>query len=453
MDVFITPRELSGTVTAPASKSAVHRALICAALADTPTMIRSARNDDIPISRDIQATVNALEQLGAKITHDSHALTVVPAPHTNFPLSYASFDCESSGSTIRFILPIATVLCRASTFTGTTMLTSRPLGELLVALHDHGARFFSANAQTAGPLTVGNAAARLRTLSLPLRVLGTINPGDFEIPGDITSQYITGLLFALALLSGETGEDSTLTVTTPLESASYVAMTQAMLAQFGVTVDHPHNNRWIVRGGQHLHSPGVVRVEGDWSNAAVLLALAARYPGVRVRGLTSPTLQGDAVIASLLAEWQTSRTSRTVDIHNSIDLFFPLAVLAAAPVPGAAAQPTTTFTGLYQLRNKDTDRLAAGEAALQAFGCTVVATDSTLSVTPPAVSLSGEISPVEIDAAGDHRVVMAATLAAHLLNRHVLIHGAEAVSRSYPAFFDDYRSLGGSAEELSAVQA
>ena len=472
MDVLITPRPLSGTVTVPASKSDIHRALICAAFADGPTAIRSTKTELISVSHDIRATADALATLGARIDFGESEITVHPADLASFPLESASFDCASSGSTARFMLPVAAALCESAFFTGSEQLRRRPLDDLMVAMHEHGARFVSPDVATAGPLTLGGSAATLRHLSLPLRVFGGLEPGDYDIPGDVSSQYVTGLLFAMALMSQLTGEGSTLSLTSPLESAGYVDMTIEALARFGICVDAEPGG-WSVAGGQRFRSPGTVTAEGDWSNGAILLTLAAMNPGTKVKGLKASSLQPDRFIEQVLPLWRNGRIDYTFDVRDVPDLFPLLAVMAATPCVGepGAEPPAITFVGIDRLRYKESNRVDTTTRILSALGCKVgvekgsctvqakplkgkvAAMDLPVGTTPAALGLGlspqgRRRKPVEVDCADDHRIVMAATVAAHALNTPVLLRGAEAIDKSYPIFFDDYRHLGGSAEEM-----
>ena len=461
MDVLVTPRSLAGTVTAPASKSDVHRALICAALSHEPTEIRSVKAELISVSHDIHATGHCLKTLGTGIDMFSDHALVTPFPREALPLPHTVFACESSGSTARFMLPLAATCCESATFTGTEQLAARPLGDLLVTMFEHGVRFSpakTADAGTAdgtaaprsrgmGPLATGGGRAMLRGLTLPLTASGRLSAGTYEIPGDMSSQYVSGLLFALALLSDLGDGESSLVLTSPLESAGYVDMTIEWLERFGITVE-PELGGWTVPAGQRFATPGTVTVEGDWSNGAVLLALASYNPGTRVKGLKASSLQPDRLIERILPTWRLVRENREFDVRETPDLFPLLALLAAAPAKTGRGHraPATRFTGIDRLRYKESNRVASTTALLEAAGAKVVVEDGVCTVT--ALSRKAASRPIEVDGAEDHRIVMAATLAAHVFDRPVLIHGAEAVRKSYPVFFDDYRHLGGQVEEL-----
>ncbi len=449
MDILVTPKPLSGIVTVPASKSDLHRALICAALSQEPTTISSDKTELVAVAHDVLATERCLEALGATFDkHDDH-LTVHPIPRGTLPLGHVELDGKSSGSTVRFLLPITGVLADSATFTGTEQLTKRPLGDLMVAMHDHGTRFVSAsgNAPKAlGPLTAGGGRATLRNLELPIRMVGRLEPGDYEIPGDVSSQYVSGLLFGLALLTDLTQRSSTLTLTSQLEAAGYVGMTIDWLERFGVSIE-PELGYWTIPAGTRFVSPGHVKIEGDWSSGAVLLALTAfNKNNIKVRGLKASSRQPDRMIQGFLPEWLGVRKNRAIDTRDLPDLFPILSLLAAAPVDEEwdGPLPVTTFTAIDRLRYKDSTRVATTIDALRAAGVRVDTTDKELRIE--ALRGPQPSTPIEVDAAGDHRLVLAATLAAHVFSRPALIKGAEAVEKSYPIFFEDYRKLGGSAE-------
>ena len=396
MNVIVTPSPLSGRVTAPPSKSEAHRLLICAALADAPTGIALAGTN-----LDIEATAACLRALGADIEREGDALRVRPIPSVP---GQAELDCGESGSTLRFLLPVAAALGAETRFTGHGRLPRRPNAPLIEALRAHG-------------------AAIDRDL-LPLALSGGLRGGRWELPGDVSSQYITGLLLALPLLL----EDSEVVLTTRLESASYVDMTLHALARFGVRAI-PTPTGWIVPGGQCFRSPGEIAVEGDWSAAAFWLAANVLGADVDIAGLAEDSPQGDRAAGTLLGQTE-------IDASNVPDLVPALAVAAAG-----RAQPTV-ITGAARLRLKESDRLQTVADMLAALG-------HGAEVTPDGLVIRGG-TPAPCDAglrtvngANDHRIVMAAAVAAAFGDRPVRITGAEAVEKSYPDFFRDFEALGG----------
>ena len=398
MNVVITPSPLSGAVRVPASKSAAHRLLIAAALADGPTRISiSAMN------RDIEATAACLRALGAGIEAEGDALKV--SPIAEIPAE-VTLDCGESGSTLRFLLPVAAALGAQATFIGHGRLPQRPNAPLVEALRAHGA-------------VIDNGL-------LPMAVSGPLTGGLWTLPGDVSSQYVTGLLFALPLLEA----DSVIRLTTPLASAAYVDMTLQALRQFGIDIEGTADG-WRIPGRQRYRTPGEVVVEGDWSAAAFWLAANALGASIDVVGLDPGSVQGDRAVAALLGQ-------DTIDATHVPDLVPALAV-------AAASRPTrTVITGAARLRLKESDRLQSVADMLAALGHGV-------AVTPDGLIIDGgppqpcEAPVRTVDGANDHRIVMAAAVAAAHADRPVRVTGAQAVEKSYPDFFRDFEALGGNA--------
>lgn len=390
--VRIEPGRLCGRVEAPPSKSHAHRLLICAALADGETLIERAGD-----SQDIEASVRCLNALGARICREGENLRVRPIER---PAEGALLDCGESGSTLRFLLPLAALADCGATLTGRGRLPERPNEPLLRALEMHGARF---------------AGRRV-----PLRAGGGLRPGEFALPGDVSSQFFTGLLLALALLQGE----STLVATSPLESAPYVEMTRRAMRAFGVEAQAVRGG-WRVAGGQRYRSPGRVRVEGDWSGAAFFFAANALGSAVEVGGLDPCSAQGDRAIGALVKDLNC------VDVRDTPDLMPVLAATMAA-TPGEHL-----VRGAARLRIKESDRLRAMARAIRALGGEVEELPDGLRVR------GGELAGGLVDACGDHRVVMACAIVATRCAHAVVIDGAEAADKSYPGFFDDFARLGG----------
>ncbi len=418
MNITITPHPLAGAVTVPSSKSFVHRQLIAAALADVPTAITFRG-----LSQDITATVACLAALGGRCVLDGpdrsgrHTLTVQPICPDALP-PHPILDAGESGSTARFILPVAAALYAAApaqnsafTLTGHGRLPGRPMADLANALR-------------------ANSAA-ISTDTLPMAVGGILRPGAYTLPGNVSSQYITGLLLALPLLDS----DSEIRLTTAPVSTGYLAITHRVQQQFGVAVQ-PAPAGWRIPGPQRYRSPGAIAAEGDWSNAAFWLVADAILkqqgrPGLAVQGLAADSVQGDRAVLNAIAAI-TAPGDSCIDIDPIPDLAPVLAVLAAG-------QPkTTTFTGAGRLRLKESDRIATTCALLQALGgSTAAAADSF------AVHGTGALAGGTVDGAGDHRIVMAAAVASLLCSGPVTVLGAQAVNKSYPEFFQDFIQIGG----------
>lgn len=417
LDAIVRPSKICGTLRAPASKSDAHRAMICAALADGPTRITIEGT-----GRDIEATRSCLESLGAVFSDDGGLAVSGGLREARGGL--AALDCGESGSTLRFILPLVPALGRSAEITGAGRLPSRPIGPLADALAARG--------------------ARLSSRSLPLTVSGELSPGDFRLPGDVSSQFITGLLFALPLLDGT----STITMTTPLESAGYVEMTIRTLERFGVEVERTADG-WRVPSSRY-RSPGGYAVEGDWSSAAFPLAAGAIAGGrVTVIGLARDTAQGDAAICSLLARFgaraERDETSASVEAGEmrgiEIDASQIPDMVPALAAVAAYAKGRTTIYGASRLRIKESDRIASTCEMLRAIGVSADETDDGLTIEGGSRPSGGTV-----DCAGDHRIAMASAAAACGCTAPVRLVGAHVCEKSYPRFFSDLRSIGGDAD-------
>lgn len=395
MDITIYPAKLSGTVTAIPSKSQAHRLLICAAFADGPTKLICPETN-----RDIEATAGCLQALGAEIqrTQDGYSVNPVSA----VPEKAALF-CHDSGSTLRFLLPIAAALGVNATFYLEGRLPQRPLSPMWEELERMGA-----------------------TLSRPtpttIHCCGTLCPGAFEIDGGVSSQFITGLLLAAALLPGR----STITLTGRVESKPYIEMTQAAMAQFD-----RGSSGYTVSGGVPFHSPGNIYVEGDWSNGAFFLAAQALGSAVKVENLSPDSPQGDRAAMTLLKKLRDHQVIPSADIPDLV----PILAVTAACSKGAE------FTDIQRLRLKESDRVASVVSMIRDLGGQAQATYDTLTVY--GTGLNGGT----VDACGDHRIAMSAAIAATCCQNSVTILGAQCVSKSYPHFFDEYRRLGGRYEQ------
>ncbi len=421
MDRRIYPGALSGTVAAIPSKSDAHRRLICAALAQAPSRVELADG-----SRDIEATAAALGAFGARLCRDSLGYAVTPCAAAAGAPCVA--DCGESGSTLRFLLPVAAALGLRATFVGGGRLPERPMAPLCALLRAHGA-----------------AASADR---LPITLSGRLQSGRYALPGNVSSQYISGLLFALPLLVG----DSEIVLTAPLESAGYVEMTLRALAAYGVAVQKTAAG-WHVPGGQHYRAPRDSRVEGDWSNAAFWVAAGALGGEIAIRGLPQETAQGDSAAAALAAAYGASVERRDgllcvragaprtapmkIDARDIPDLVPALAVLACG------ARCETVIAGCARLRLKESDRVAAVCGLIGGLGGDARADGDSILVRG-----TGALRGGEADSQNDHRIAMAAAVAAALCREPVVLHGAQAVEKSYPGFWRDFEALGGKTDVL-----
>lgn len=417
----ITPSRLTGEVTLPPSKSAAHRAVICAALAGGECTV-----SPIQLSEDLRATVLSVRALGVDADLDGDVLCIGGKHLFEDKLGY--FDCLESGSTLRFFVPIAAAGGMQARFVGRGKLPQRPIGTYLDCLPKHGV-----SCESAG--------------GLPLDISGQLTAGDYALPGDISSQFITGLLFALPLLPG----DSTITLTTPLESEGYVALTMQMLADFGVNIEKIETG-YRIPGGQK-YTPRDYSVEGDWSQAAFFLAAAAFGGDVTLKGLRGDSTQGDREALALFERFgMTSEPledgsvrcrggalrAQDIDASQIPDLVPMLAVTAAL------CEGTSRIYNAARLRIKESDRLKTTAALINALGGRCEEQEDGLVITGVSGFTGGTV-----DGCNDHRIVMAAAMAALKADGPVTIVGADAVKKSYPSFFEEYNRLGGKANVVN----
>jgi len=396
MNIRIHPGKAAGTVAAPPSKSMAHRLLICAGLSEGASHI-----SDVDFNEDILATIDCLRALGATLTVDGSTVTVCGiSPKAAVPQN--PLCCRESGSTLRFFLPLALLGTKETVFTGTEKLLSRPLGVYETLCGERNLHF----SQT--PQEV--------------RVKGTLKSGEFCVPGNISSQFISGLLFALPLLEG----DSVIRITSPVESRSYINLTLEALHRFGIRADWQDEKTLKVDGNQR-YTPTDMTVEGDYSGAAFLAALTALGGKVTVTGLTPNSLQGDKVYEKHFAALLTG--TPVIHIADCPDLGPVLFAVAAAKNGGV-------FTGTRRLKIKESDRAAAMAEELAAFGTAVTVHEDAVVIYPKAF----HAPKIPLKAHNDHRIVMALSVLLTLTGGS--IEGAEAVRKSFPDFFEKLAALG-----------
>ncbi len=382
MDITIQPQLLRGEITAIPSKSQAHRLLICAAFADRVTELVCPQTN-----ADMEATADCLQALGAGIVHTATGYTVEPIKDV---AETATLACRESGSTLRFLLPIAGALGVDATFQLAGRLPQRPLSPLWEEMERMGCTL-------------------TRPTQSTIRCTGKLKPGKYTIDGNISSQFITGLLFALPLIEGETE----LEITGKVESRPYIEITRKTLALFGAP---------------DFKSPGKITVEGDWSNGAFFLAAKALGSELTILGLNADSPQGDRAAANILA--QLANGTVTVSAADIPDLVPILAVTAAA-------KNGAEFTDIRRLRLKESDRVSTVIDMISALGGQAHADENTLYVN--GTGLRGGT----VNSCNDHRIAMSAAIAATVCTKPVTILGADAVNKSYPQFWDEYRRLGG----------
>ncbi len=395
MDITIYPRKLSGKINAIPSKSQAHRILICAAFSDGPTSILCPA-----VNNDIEATVDCLNSLGANIVRTESGYAVTPVktvPKT------AVLNCGESGATLRFMLPVCASLGVDTTFQMAGRLPSRPLSPLWEELEAKGCKLTRPDVNT-------------------LRCQGRLQYGKFSIEGGVSSQFITGLMFALALLPGE----NQLCITGKVESKPYIEMTKEVFRIFGVNTDGS-----FFCSCSPFHSPGEITVEGDWSNGAFFVAAAALGNDVTISGLDQNSAQGDRAISDLAVALSENTTIFGQDIPDLIPI---LAVVAGA-------KQGATFENIGRLRLKESDRIESVKAMLTALGVYILTGEDWMQVSP------GLYEGCTIDAGNDHRIAMSAAIASTVAEGPVTILGAECVNKSYPDFWSDFTKLGGYYEQ------
>lgn len=418
-DVKFSPFVPNGTVNVPPSKSDVHRAIICAAMANGVSRI-----SPVALSNDIKATIGCIKALGADAVLENNVLIV---DGTNmYKNKTALLDCGESGSTLRFFIPIAAVGNINATFVGKGKLPQRPIGIFTEALPKAG--------------TVCKTEG-----GLPLEIKGQLKSGIFEIPGNVSSQFITGLLLALPILEG----DSEIVLTSPLESVGYIAMTIRTMKQFGVNIDTTENG-WHIKGGQTYKSCNYT-TDGDWSQAAFFMVLGAIGSKVTVKGVAKDSTQGDKKCAEILAEFGAKVTQRdnevtvekgdlkaiTIDASQIPDLVPVLSVCAAF------AEGTTKIINAERLRIKECDRLKATAELLNNLGGKVKELSDGLEITGVSSLKGGNVNGYN-----DHRIVMSAAVCAARSDEDITATFAMSINKSYPDFYIDYNSIGGKANVL-----
>lgn len=422
--IKIIPRSLTGKVQIPSSKSLGHREIICGALAQGQSKV-----SNVSLSQDILATTGGMMALGAKISYeegkDKRAVFTIDGsvPH----IAKSIIDCGESGSTLRFLLPLGALGDKPVTFIGSGKLGSRPLEPYFKIFRQQGLAF-----------TTGTQE------NFPLKLCGPLAPGDFTLPGDVSSQFISGLLFALPLLD----QTSHLTITTPLESQSYVALTLSALAKFGIEIEHRNFLHYTIPGRQQYQSCQG-QVEGDFSQGAFWLVAGTLGNKIQATGLNPNSLQGDKQIVEILkamgakltlaGESITGEKSTThgtvIDAGDCPDIVPVLAVLAAL------SQGTTEIIHAGRLRIKECDRLKAMATELNKIG-------GKVTEKPEGLVIEGveNFTGGQVDSWNDHRIAMSMAVASIKCQKPLLLKNAEAVAKSYPNFWEDFIFLGGQYE-------
>lgn len=416
-----------GVVKSVASKSQAHRMLICAALADNNTYIKCSETSD-----DIDATVSCLVNLGASISYDGKGFSVEPIKRPISADKTIVQYCNESGSTLRFMLPVCCALGVCAEFIMEGQLAERPMAPLVAELTAHGCEITKENCT--------------------YRCSGKLHSGVYEISGNISSQFISGLLIALSLLD----DDSALCVAGREESRPYIAMTLETLSMFGIKIKRFSMNSsrratFGIIGSQGFKTPAAADIEGDWSNAAFwLCAGAIRGTGITCTGLNLGSNQGDMAIVRLLERFGAnvsyeggSVTVTPAKLHGlQIDAIDTPDLVPVLSVVAAVAEGETVIFNAKRLKMKESNRLHAVANTLHTLGAEITGTQDGLIINGKSKLQGGTVSSFN-----DHRIAMMAAIASIACENPVTINDAEAVNKSYPGFFKDFQALGGSVIE------
>lgn len=405
MKVTIYPSDMKGIVTARASKSQAHRLLICAALSGSPCTIYCDS-----LSEDILATADCLNSLGAEISYNDGKFTVKPL--TN-PLQNALLDCRESGSTLRFMISVVAALGTDSTFKMSGRLPGRPLSPLKEELEAHGIVFSNPTPDT-------------------LKVSGKLNGGDFIIDGGVSSQFVSGLLFALPLMDNQ----SSVTITGDIQSTDYINMTVAAIRNFGVSIS-VDGNKYTTSGSYQAEKEYFV--EGDWSNGAFWVCAGLLSGGkITCSGLDENSLQGDREIAEISNHLGTENLCQLVIDAGNIPDLVPIICVTASSLDGGV----TVIKNAGRLRIKESDRIKSTAELINSLGGKAEETPDGLIITGV-----GRFKGGKADSFNDHRIAMSAAIASLISDGPIELTGAQAVSKSYPAFWEDFKMLGGNMKE------
>lgn len=416
--IIVRPNSLSGKIKAIPSKTYGHRMIILSALSQkTSKLIINEYNDDL------LATLNCIKELGADYSINGEVLEITPIKKVN---SKPLLNAGESGSTLRFLIPVATGLYENTVIDAKGSLKSRPIKPLLEGLSKVGVKFSNT--------------------TLPIETFGKFTGGEIELPGHVSSQFISGILLAASI----THKDTKIILTSNLESKAYVDVTIDVLKNYGIDVEK-NCNGFFVKSGQILKPQEEVVVEGDWSNAAPFLVAGALHGEVEITGLNIDSIQGDRVILDILktfgAEVLISDTIKVkskqkhpikIDVNECPDLLPVLSILAC----GASGQ--SVFIGCHRLKLKESDRLTNSMELINLLGGEAFIKDDSLIVNG-----RGELVGGKVDGYGDHRMAMAGAIASLISKNDIQIDGFTAINKSYPRFFKDFKRFGGDVVEFN----
>ncbi len=430
-NIKIIPSSLKGEIAIPSSKSMGHREIICASLAKGKSIV-----DNVSISKDIEATCNGLRAMGAKIKEiksqiDGRVAFEIEGVDGKVSVNDKSVDCNESGSTLRFLIPLACLSEEEVIFQGRGMLVSRPLDVYFDIFNEQNLEYTILGEE-------GN--------NLPLSVKGKLKSGHYKMLGNVSSQFISGLLFALPLLE----EDSVIEITSELESQSYIAMTLSCLEKYGIVIEHDNYMEYRIKGNQQYKSRNS-QVEGDYSQIAFWLVAGMLGEEITCTGMNEESLQGDKVVIDIInrmggnlkVETSTvvakeSKTKNTlIDAKDCPDIIPVLTVLAAL------SEGETTVINAGRLKIKECDRLHAITTELNKLGADVTELEEGLIIKGKK-ELTGGV----VDSWNDHRIAMSMGVASIKCNSPLIVQGAESIKKSYPEFWNDFTKVGGKIERM-----
>lgn len=423
--IEIKPILLKGNVNLPPSKSIAHRAIIAACLSGGTSLV-----ENINFSDDLIATIEGMEALGANITAFRNSLKIkgIKGKSAISNDNTILIDCKESGSTLRFLAPIAAAVGGSFRFTGKGNLGKRPINPYIEIFDNQNIKY-SNNAN-----------------DMDLFISGNLGPGVFKVPGNVSSQFISGLLFALPLLKSE----SEIRVASPLESKAYVDLTLKILCDFGIQIENRNYESFLIKGNQQYKSRDYF-IESDYSQAAFFLCAAALGGNITMRGLTVDSLQGDKEIISLLIKmgadifWDRNYIKASANVLNGItadasEIPDIIPVLAAT---ATLAKGKTIIKNAGRLRIKECDRLSATVNELNKLGADIKVIGDDIHINGVDELEGG----CEVQSYGDHRMAMMLSVIAQRCKEPIVINEYECVSKSYPDFFKDYKALGGIVNE------
>ena len=424
-DLKINPSKLKGEVKIPPSKSMAHRAIICAALSDGLCII-----ENIDYSDDIIATIEAMNSLGAKIVKHKNYIEVIGAYGSNEKAKETRvIDCNESGSTLRFLVPISLLFKGSSKFIGRGNLGKRPLTTYYNIFERQGIEY---------SYEEGN---------LNLVINGELKPGTFEVEGNVSSQFITGLLFTLPLLK----EGSKIIITTEMESKGYIDLTLRAMSDFGVEIINNNYREFIIKGNQKYNARNY-RVEGDYSQAAFFLCADSLGNDVLCTDLDLNSLQGDKEVIDILERMNVVFNANDIGVKGTTNGELTSTVIDGSQCPdiipvltsvAALTKGTTEIINAGRLRIKECDRLAAVTSELNKLGAKIIEKEDGLVVTGVEKLQGG----VEVWSHKDHRIAMTLAIASTRCEEPIVIKDYECIAKSYPKFFEDFKALGGNVHE------